>query len=122
MANPSWHKQAIWILKGNLIIWVINIILFALFVLSGTTVANLVSLSYFTKITLLETGLAFLTAGAVAFSGSILPNKAKEHLFKTEDAQWSIGTLKNSEKRANQFIFLAIMLFFESIIISFLGL
>jgi hypothetical protein len=122
MANPSWHKQAIWILKGNLIIWFINVIIFVLFVFSGTSVANLVSLSYFTKMTLLETGLAFLTAGAVAFSGSILPNKAKEHLFKTEKDQWSIGTLKNSEKRANQFIFLAIMLFFESIIISFLGL
>jgi hypothetical protein len=81
---------------------------------------NLASSGYFSKITLLETGIAFLIGGAIAFSGSIFPSKAKEHVLKS-DEKWSIERLRESEKRANKYIFLAVFLFVESIIISFLG-
>ncbi len=70
--------------------------------------------------TLLETGLSFLLAGALAFSGSVLPNKAREQVFKS-DEKWSIVKLKNSEKRANRYIILAVILLAESIIVSLFG-
>jgi hypothetical protein len=120
MANSSWRMRTIWIIEINLIVWIINALIFAIFVLSGSTVTNLASSGYFSKITLLETGIAFLTAGAVAFSGSISSSKTKEYVLKSEE-QWSIEKLKKSEKRASKYIILAIILFVESIVISFLG-
>lgn len=120
MTPSSWHVQSIWILQRNLIIWAINGMLFAVLVLSGFSLTNLALSGYFSKMALLETGVSFLVGGALAFSGSILPNKAKEYVHKS-DEQWSIEKLRKSEKRANKYIFLAVILFTESILISFFG-
>jgi hypothetical protein len=119
MTNSSWHKQPIWILKVNLIIWTINAFFFGVLGLSGFGFINLSISGYFSIITLLETGIAFLVGGAVAFSGSISSSKTKEYIRKSDD-QWSIEKLSKSEKRANKYIILAVILFFESILISLL--
>jgi len=120
MTSLHWQKQLIWVLKANLIIWTANIFLFAILVFSGSEVINLAFSGYFSKITLLETGVSFLIGGAFAFSGSVLPSKAKEYALKS-DERWSIEKLRKSEKRANKYIILAIIMLIESIIISFFG-
>ncbi|MCW4047260.1 MAG: hypothetical protein NWE99_06830 [Candidatus Bathyarchaeota archaeon] len=120
MARPSWQMQSIWLLQRNLIIWAVNGLLFAILVMFGFNLADLALSGYFSKITLLETGIAFLVGGVLAFSGSILPSKVKEYLRKSEE-QWSIEKLRKSEKRANKYILLAAILFVESIAVSFLG-
>jgi hypothetical protein len=112
--------QSIWILQRNLIIWAVNGLLFVILVLLGSSLTNLIFSGYFSKITLLETGVSFLVGGALAFSGSILPSKAKEYVHKS-DEQWSIEKLRKSEKRANKYIILAVILFAESILVSFFG-
>lgn len=120
MTNSSWQRQLIWVLKGNLIIWTVNALLCAILVLSGSTLTNLAFSGYFSKITLIETGVSFLVGGALAFSGSVLPSKTKEYVLKS-DERWSMEKLRKSEKRANKFIVLAVILLIESIIIGFLG-
>lgn len=121
MANASWQRLLIWVLKGNLLIWGINALIFAILVLSGFTWTNLAFSGYFSKIALFETGISFLVGGAIAFSGSVLPSKAKEYALRS-DGQWSIEKLRKSEKKANKYIILAIILLIESIIISLLGI
>jgi hypothetical protein len=120
MIRSALLKYAIWLLKGNLFIWVINGIVLPVIVLSGSSLAVVISAGYFSKITLLETGVVFLIGGAIAFSGSILPSKAKEQILKTGD-QWSMEKLRKREKKANMHIVLAVLLFLESLLISFLG-
>jgi hypothetical protein len=120
MSRPSWQTQSIWILQRNLIVWAANGVLFMILVLCGSSLTNLAFSGYFSKITLLETGIAFIVGGAIAFSGSIFPSKAKEYVLNS-DEKWSIEKLRKSEKRANKYIFLAVIFFIESIAISFLG-
>jgi hypothetical protein len=120
MARSSLRTWSIWLLKGNVVIWAFNTFVSAILVLSGSTLFDLVSLGYFSKITLLQTGIAFLVGGAVAFSGSLSSNKTKEYIRKSHE-QWSLEKLRKSEKRANKYIALAILLFIESLIASFLG-
>ena len=122
MTRPAFKTYLIWLLKGNLVIWVVNTMLFALFALLGFGWANLVVLGYFSKITFLETGAAFLIGGALAFSGSILPSKAKVQILKTADEPWSMEKLRKSEKKANKFIVFALILFVESLVVALLGL
>ncbi len=121
MTNSSWQRQLIWVLKGNLIIWTVNALLFAILVFSGSTLTNLAFSGYFSKITLIETGVSFLVGGALAFSGSVLSSKTKEYVLKSSDEQWSIEKLRKSERKANKYIILAVILFVESILISFFG-
>jgi hypothetical protein len=121
MMNPSLKKYLVWLLKGNLIIWALNVLLFAVLGLSGYGLSDMAFSSYFSKITLAETGVAFIVGGAFAFSGSVLTSKTKEHLLKS-DEQWSIEKLKSSEKKANKYILLAAVLFAESLLISLFGL
>ncbi len=117
----SLHNAFIWYLKGNFIIWLINSLLFAILMITGSNWVNLVSSGFFSKIALLETGISFLVGGAIAFSGSFLQSKTKDYIHKT-DEKWSIDNLRRNEKKANKYIFLAIVLLIESIIISLLGL
>ena len=117
MADSYWQKSLIWVLKANLVIWVINSVLFVILLVLGFSWANS---GYFSKITLLETGVSFLVGGALAFSGSALPSKAKEQILK-KDEEWSIEKLRSSEKRANKYLVLAVILFVECLIASFLG-
>lgn len=120
MVHPTLPTWFIWLGKANLIVWTINAVVFVVLagVISGWVA--LFSSGYFSKITLLETGIAFLVAGAIAFSGSVLPSKAKEYGRKTGE-EWSVDKLRKSEKKANKYIVLAIILFLESLLISFLG-
>ncbi len=120
MINSLWRRLFVWVLKGNLIIWAINVVLLGLLGLSGSSWSTLVFSSYFSKIVLFETGICFVVGGALAFSGSVLPSKTKEYVLKS-DEQWSIEKLRKSEKRANRYLILAIFLLAESIIISLFG-
>jgi hypothetical protein len=121
MTRPASQMHLIWFLKGNLVVWVINSVLFAVLGLSGFGWANLIASGYFSKITFLETGAAFLVGGALAFSGSLLPNKAREQILKTADEPWSMEKLRKSEKRANKYIILALILFVESLLVALVG-
>jgi predicted metal-binding membrane protein len=114
--------RLIWFLKGNLVVWAVNGVLFAVLGLSGFGWANLIVSGYFSKITFVETGVAFLVGGALAFSGSLLPNKAREQILKTADEPWSMEKLRRGEKRANKCIILALILFVESLLVAFAGL
>ncbi len=119
-SHPFLHAWLTWILKGNVIVWAINVVLLVILMSSGATLAQLIAGAYFSKITLFETGIAFLVAGAVAFSGSASTTEVSEALRKSGQ-RWSLERLRKSEKRANKFIVLAVLLFVESLIISFLG-
>jgi hypothetical protein len=120
MPHPILHTWPIWIGKANLIIWIINAAVFAVLAATSSGWTELLLSGYFSKITLLETGIAFLAAGAIAFSGSVLPSKAKEYSRKTNE-QWSMDKLRKNEKKANKYIALAVILFLESLLVSFLG-
>jgi len=117
MADSNWRKSFLWVLKANLVIWVINSALFGVFFLIGVRGA---SSGFFSKIMLLETGVSFLVGGAVAFSGSALPSKAKGQILR-KDEDWSIEDLRSSEKKANKYLILAVILFVECLVASFLG-
>ena len=121
MAHSNLRTWIFWFLKGNALIWSVNALLFVFLVFSGSVLNSLVSSGYFSKITLLETGICFLVGGAIAFSGSISSSKTKEFIRKSNE-QWSIDKLRKREKRANKYIALAILLFVESLIVSFLGM
>jgi hypothetical protein len=118
MADSYWRKSFIWILKANMVLWAINVLSFAVLFALGF---NLVNSGYFSKITLLETGITFLVGGALAFSGSALPSKAKDQILKKDHGEWSIENLRSSEKRANKYLILAVILFLECLAASFLG-
>ncbi len=116
MADSYWHKSFIWVLKANAVIWVINVVLFIILFFGFSWVIS----GYFSKITLLETGISFLIGGAMAFSGSALPAKAKDQILR-KDEPWSIDSLRSSEKRANKYLILAVIVFIECLAASFLG-
>ncbi len=114
----SWLK---WLLKANAVIWAVNAATIIFMLLLGSTLNSLSSYSLLTKMTLLETGIVFLVGGFVAFSGSVLPSKAREQVFKSESEPWSMDKLRGREKKANKFIILALLLFVESFLVSGLG-
>jgi predicted metal-binding membrane protein len=120
MLRSTWCRYAIWIAKGNLIIWIFNAVILAMLVLNSSF-AYLLNSEYFSKITLLETGIALLVAGGIAFSGTVLPSKAKEQILKSESEHWSFEKLKKSEKKANRYVILALVLFVESVALSLFG-
>jgi hypothetical protein len=120
-STSSWRTYLLWLFKGNIVIWASNGVFLALTLLFGYSIVDLLKGGFFTKLTLLETGIVFVLAGAIAFSGSILPSKAREQLFKSEDDEWSLEKLKKSEKSANRYLMLAAVLFVESLVISIFG-
>ena len=117
MPHISWLSWLTWLLKANAVVWLINALLLAILILSGSTLTGLIFSGFFSKMTLLETGAAFLVGGARAFSGSVLPSKAKEYILKS-DEKWSMEKLRNGEKAANKYIIFAVILFVESLLIS----
>jgi len=121
MTRPALQMQLVWFLKGNLVVWAVNGVLFAVLGVSGFGWGNLIVSGYFSKITFLETGAAFLVGGALAFSGSLLPNKAREQILKTADEPWSMEKLRRGEKKANKYIILALVLFVESLLVALVG-
>jgi hypothetical protein len=119
--NPAaWKKLALWELKAIALIWLINGIIVITLTLMGNNFQTLLSSAIFSKLTLLESGITFLTGGLIAFSGSVSANKSKEILLKSSE-QWSIEKLKSSEKTANKYLLLAFTILVISIIISVLG-
>ncbi len=120
MTHLSLRSWLIWLLKANAVVWAINAVLLAILIFSGTSLSSLVFSGYFSKITLIETGVIFVVAGAIAYSGSVLPSKAKEYVLKSEE-KWSMEKLRKGEKIANKFIVLAGFLFLVSLIISIFG-
>ena len=117
--KSSFKSLLIWVFKANLAIWLINFLLFAVLSLSSSWAVVAFS-GYFSKITLLETGLFFLIAGAIAFSGSASSSKTKE-LLSNSDERWSIEKLRRSERKANNYLILATILFIEAILVSLFG-
>ena len=117
MASAYSQESFVWVIKANLAVWALNASSFAVLFLLGF---HWVNSGYFSKITLLETGVSFLVGGALAFSGSALPSKTREQILK-RDEKWSIESLKSSEKKANKWLILAVLLFVECLVASFLG-
>ncbi len=120
MSNSLWRNTFVWVLKANVVIWAINGVFLGLLGLPGSNWSGLLFSSFFSKVFLLETGISFVVGGALAFSGSVLPSKTKEYVLKSEE-QWSIEKLRKSEKKANKYLILAILLLLESIILSLFG-
>jgi hypothetical protein len=118
MAQSPWPSILKWTIKLNILIWIVNCAVFAILVVSNWNSGLLIA--YFSKTLLLETGLALLIGGILAFSSSALQTKAKEYISKSEE-HWSIETLRHGEKRANKFLLLAVALFIESVIVSLVG-
>lgn len=121
MIKIAWQTHVIWLLKAILVVWAINGILLPILVLFGYNVSDVISSGYLSKITFLETGIALLVGGAVAFLGSASASKTKELINKTQE-EWSIDKLKKSEKRANRYFIFAVIMFAQSILISLLGI
>ena len=90
------HSLLKWTIKLNIVIWTANFLIFILL-----TVNHNVSFltAYFSKALLLETGIAFLVGGILAFSSSALPSKVREYISKSEE-HWSIDTLKIARKKS----------------------
>jgi hypothetical protein len=118
MTPFAGHSLLKWTIKLNIIIWAVNFLIFVIITLAVHNAALLSA--YFSKVSFLETGITFLVGGIIAFSSSVLPSKTREYVSKKEE-HWSIDTLKVGEKRANKYLLLALILFLESILISFLG-
>jgi hypothetical protein len=119
--NPVvWKNLALWELKANVLIWLINGIVVLTLILLGNDFQTLLAATIFSKLALLESGIIFLTGGIIAFSGSVSASKSKEVLLKSSE-QWSIEKLKSSEKTANNYLLLALIILVISIIISVLG-
>jgi hypothetical protein len=119
--NPFvWKNLALWELKANLIIWLINGVVALTLIFLGNDFQTLLAATIFSKLALLESGIIFLTGGIIAFSGSVSASKSKEVLLKSSE-QWSIEKLKSSEKTANKYLLLALIILVVSIIISVLG-
>ena len=110
----------IWILKANVILWVINGLLLLALLASGSGFNYIVDSNLFSKITLFETGVIFIVGGAIAFSGSASSSKIKEHFLKSRE-QWTMEKLRTHEKKANRYLLLAAVIFVESLLISILG-
>jgi hypothetical protein len=119
--NPAvWKKLALWELKAIALIWLINGIVLLILILMGNDFQTLLAATIFSKLALFESGITFLIGGIIAFSGSVSASKSKEVLFKSSE-QWSIEKLKISEKAANNYLLLALIILIISIIISVLG-
>lgn len=111
----DWRKSLFWALKVNFIIIVIDLVIFASWLLLQS--ANLVvpvRRDFVTVLLFLESALVFLTGGAVAMSTSIFPTKIREHFFRSKE-KWSTEKHRKSEARANLYILVGIFLFVESL-------
>jgi hypothetical protein len=119
MTQSSWQLLLKWIVKLNIVIWIVNCFVFVALAASHLNSGFLYY--YFSKVLFFETGIAFLIGGILAFSSSALTSKTKEYISKSPE-NWSIQMLKQGEKRANKCLILAIVLLAQSILFSLLGL
>ncbi len=120
MKSTDWKRQTVWQLKANLGLWIVNGLLLLVFSLVNHDFLQTMNLEFFSKLTFIETGIALIVGGVIAFSGSVSASKSKEFILKSNE-RWSIEKLRVSEKGANKFLILALVLFLESLIISYFG-
>ncbi len=119
--NVNLHQPLIWVLKLNVIVWIVDLVLFGVLVLLGLDAFGIVAAGYFSKVLLLEAGVIFVVGGAVAFSSGIFSSKVRDHISHSEE-RWSVEKLSKSEKKANLFIITGVFLFLQALIVSFFGL
>ena len=119
MNTELWKQTAKWEIEATIILWIINVIVFVIFTF-GVSGFQLISSSLFSTLTFVETGVILLAGGIIAFSGSVYASKSKEFISKTEE-HWTVHKLRSREKQANKYLLLAVLLFLQSIIISFFG-
>jgi len=120
MNAEIWKQVAKWEIKAIMILWIINFLVFVVFtfLMNGF---QIISSALFSKLTFVETGMALIAGGIIAFSGSVSASKSKEFISKTEQ-HWTLDKLRSREKQANKYLLLSALLFLQSIIISFAGL
>ncbi|MGF3522827.1 MAG: hypothetical protein ACQXXJ_07000 [Candidatus Bathyarchaeia archaeon] len=120
MKTVNWREITVWQLKFNAALWVINGVAAVVICASGSSFQQLINSAFCSKMALLETGVALVVGGFIAFSGSVSASKAKELVLKSNE-NWSIEKLRAGEKRANKYFLLALILFAESLLISLFG-
>jgi hypothetical protein len=120
MNSTYWKSLAIWQLKTNLGVWIVNGVLLIAFSIVSSGFLQVLHLEFFSKLTFVETGVFLIIGGLVAFSGSVSATKSREFILKSNE-RWSIEKLRASEKRSIKFLILGVTLFVESLLISFLG-
>lgn len=119
MNTELWKQIAIWEVKTIFVLWIINFVVFGVFTFWISSF-ELISSALFSKLMFVETGIALISGGIIAFSGSVSASKSKEYITKTEQ-RWTFEKLRAREKQANKYLLLATLLFLQSIIISFAG-
>jgi hypothetical protein len=119
MNSELWKQIAKWEIKAIAILWVINVIVVVGLSL-GIEGFQFISSTLLSKLTFVETGVALLVGGIVAFSGSVSASKSKEFILKSEQ-NWSVDKLRAQEKQANKYLLLAALFFLQSITISLVG-
>lgn len=121
MVMPAgWRRSATWILKVNVIFLIMDIVL--LLLLSQffrVDVFSLVNSGFFSMLLLLDSGIVFLMGGLLAMSSSIFPSKVREHVFHSNEL-WSQERHRKSERKANLYILMGVLLLLESIISGFI--
>jgi hypothetical protein len=109
-----------WELIANFVLWAVNAIFIATLGLVYGSFQYFTSSAFISMILLLECGLNFVVGGVIAFSGSVSASKTQD-LIQKSDKPWFVEKLKTSEKRANKYLILAVIIFLESLIVSFFG-
>lgn len=106
-------------LKVNFVILVIDVVVFAVWLLlQEVGLVGYVRRDFFAVLLLLESAVVFLAGGAVAMSTSIFPSKIREHFLHSKET-WSAEKHRKSEARANLYILVGIFLFSESVGLTF---
>jgi hypothetical protein len=121
MKSNNWKKLLFWLTKANMVMWIINILLLAVFFLFNHNLIALINSAFFSKTLLLEAGITFLVGGLIVFSSGIISSKVKKEFFHKQQ-DWSAEKLREDEKKANQYIILGATLFLQSLAVSFLSL
>ncbi len=116
----SWRRTAIWALKVNVILLLTNfLVLWLSSLILRVEVFPLVQEDMFSMMLLLESGVVFLVGGLIAMSSSIFPSKVREHVFHSGE-EWSQEKHEKSQRKANLYIFMGILLFMESMFSGFI--
>lgn len=117
--STDWRRSATWMLKVNIIFLVIDIaLLMLLSQFFRVDVFSLVHSGFFSMLLLLDSGIIFLIGGIIAMSSSIFPSKVREHVLHSHET-WSQEKHRKSERKANLYILMGILLFLESVVSGF---
>ncbi len=118
--STDWRRSVTWMLKVNVIFLVIDIaLLLLLSQFFRVAVFSLVHSGFFSMLLLLDSGIIFLMGGIIAMSSSIFPSKVREYVFRSHET-WSQERHRKSERKANLYILMGILLFLESVVLGFI--